>query len=344
MYGMPRVASWQNLSEAEASASDAEVAGPSDAPAAAGNGRPPALEDFPALGGPGRQAASPQAAAGAQRGRKAGQAQAEVPQVVGGPSEALKAANKALIEKMRGRLAPEAFARFKQQTAEFLHGQLTPAELHASAVRLELAALAPELAALCPDAERRAGLLQAHSDTFAEGCSTEAANGSWVPPEAALAAVEQATQNHAWMCAVCSRINAPQEGACENCEQSKAGSEAIARATAAAREAAEAIAVADAADRAEAAAAAASDAANSKGKGKGKKVPKFERLRLTGGDATATQNWLDTAGGHQVKPQNVWTRKSDAPGRAVASKGAWGSSGPSALTQQERALKASFRK
>ena len=79
----------------------------------------------------------------------------------------------ALIEKMRARLAPEAFARFKQQTAEFLHGQLTPAELHVSAVRLELAALAPELAALCPDAQRRAGLLQAHSDTFAEGRSTE---------------------------------------------------------------------------------------------------------------------------------------------------------------------------
>ena len=86
----------------------------------------------------------------------------------------------ALIEKMRGRLAPEAFARFKQQTAEFLHGQLTPAELHASAVRLELAALAPELAALCPDAERRAGLLQAHSDTFAEGCSTEVRRGQHV--------------------------------------------------------------------------------------------------------------------------------------------------------------------
>ena len=83
----------------------------------------------------------------------------------------------ALIEMMRARLAPEAFTRFKQQTAEFLHGQLTPAELHASAVRLELAALAPELAALCPDAERRAGLLQAHSDTFAEGRSTEVRRG-----------------------------------------------------------------------------------------------------------------------------------------------------------------------
>ena len=83
----------------------------------------------------------------------------------------------ALIEKMRARLAPEAFARFKQQTAEFLHGQLTPGELHASAVRLELAALAPELAALCPDAERRAGLLQAHTDTFVEGGSTEVRHG-----------------------------------------------------------------------------------------------------------------------------------------------------------------------
>ena len=81
-----------------------------------------------------------------------------------------------------------------------------------------------------------------------------------------------ASQVHLWV----------QEGACENCGQSKAASEAIARATAAAREAAEAEAVADAADRAEAAAAAAADAAGGKGKGKGKKIPKFERLRLTG--------------------------------------------------------------
>ena len=63
-------------------------------PAAAGNGRPPALEDFPALGGPGRQSAAPQAASGARRGRKEGQARAEAPQMAGGPSEALKAANK----------------------------------------------------------------------------------------------------------------------------------------------------------------------------------------------------------------------------------------------------------
>ena len=73
-----------------------------------------------------------------------------------------------------------------------------------------------------------------------------------------------------------------QEAACENCEQSKAASEAIGQATAAAQEAAEAEAVADAADRAEAAAAAAADTAGGRGRGKGKKVPKFERLRLTG--------------------------------------------------------------
>ena len=84
--------------------------------------------------------------------------------------------------------------------------------------------------------------------------------------------LEHCAEVHLWV----------QEGACENCEQSKTASEAIARASAAAREAAEAEAVADAVDRAEAAAAAAADAASGKGKGKGKKVPKFERLRLTG--------------------------------------------------------------
>lgn len=33
-----------------------------------------------------------------------------------------------------------------------------------------------------------------------------------------------------------------------------------------------------------------------------------------GGDAAATQKWLDTAGGQRTKPQNVWTQqKPDQP-------------------------------
>ena len=32
-------------------------------------------------------------------------------------------------------------------------------------------------------------------------------------------------------------------------------------------------------------------------------------LLAAGGDALATQNWLDTAGGQRSKPQNVWTQK-----------------------------------
>lgn len=52
-------------------------------------------------------------------------------------------------------------------------------------------------------------------------------------------------------------------------------------------------------------------------------------LPPTGGDAVATQNWLDTAGGQRSKPQNVWTQKQpDKPSQ-------WANGN---LTQKDRAI------
>ena len=73
-------------------------------------------------------------------------------------------------------------------------------------------------------------------------------------------------------------------------------------------------------------------AAAAKRKGGGaKKVPKFERLRLTGGDAHATQAWMDTGGGTHAKaqPQNAWTqgRPAAAAGGGGASHGQWSKQG-----------------
>ena len=39
-------------------------------------------------------------------------------------------------------------------------------------------------------------------------------------------------------------------------------------------------------------------------------------LLFAGGDAVATQNWLDTAGGQRTKPQNVWTHKAPTASNA----------------------------
>lgn len=59
-------------------------------------------------------------------------------------------------------------------------------------------------------------------------------------------------------------------------------------------------------------------------------------LRLcAGGDAVATQKWLDTAGGQRSKPQNVWTQqKHDKPSQ-------WASGN---LTERERAVKNAWAK
>lgn len=54
-------------------------------------------------------------------------------------------------------------------------------------------------------------------------------------------------------------------------------------------------------------AATSQDSAAAVQKPKQKKVPKFDRLRVTGGDGMATQDWLESTGAVPVRPQNVWT-------------------------------------
>ena len=55
----------------------------------------------------------------------------------------------------------------------------------------------------------------------------------------------------------------------------------------------------------------------------------------SGGDAAATQKWLDTAGGQRTKPQNVWTQqKVDKPSQ-------WANG---TLTDRDRAVKDAWAK
>ncbi|KAL3156593.1 hypothetical protein ABBQ38_000883 [Trebouxia sp. C0009 RCD-2024] len=264
----------------------------------------PKLEDFPALGG---------RAAAVTAGPSTSQPSSAQPPTSGaasdgaaaagtGVSDALKAANKAVIDKVRQRVSPEDFIQFKQQSALFMRGEASAQAFHSQVVALGLAALLPHLAALCPDALKRSDLLEAHRTAFInEG--TAKGGGGWVPPEAAAAAVDQATLFSSWTCPACTLINAPQAFTCEAC-----GSLRPSSSSAAAQD-----------DRPTTSAAGHDDARQEADKGKKKgKTAKFERLRITGGDAVATQKWLDTAGGQRTKPQNVWTQqKPDKPSQWV---------------------------
>lgn len=85
--------------------------------------------------------------------------------------------------------------------------------------------------------------------------------------------------------------------------------------------------------------------------GKQKKLPKFEKLRLTGGDASATHDWLETSGGTQKRnPQNAWgatsrptTARSAASKKEPALPAAWGSSNNS-VSQRDRLISEAWSK
>lgn len=89
----------------------------------------------------------------------------------------------------------------------------------------------------------------------------------------------------------------------------------------------------------EAGPAASEGAGGGKKKGKQKKQPKFEKLRLTGGDP-ATKEWLAEQA-RRVHPQNAWTQGGPSAAAAAAApqaRGAWGGKNVGKLAQAERAL------
>lgn len=73
-----------------------------------------------------------------------------------------------------------------------------------------------------------------------------------------------------------------------------------------------------------------SEEAAGKAASKPKKVPKFDRLRLTGGDPDATRDWLDTRGGTQPGGQAAWGGAAGAAqkqGGGSQPRGAWSRQG-----------------
>lgn len=76
----------------------------------------------------------------------------------------LRAANKALVEKIRQGLDgnEEQFAAFKEISGRFRRGELTSVSYYFEIARLGLSYVVPELARLCPDPRKKQELLDAH--------------------------------------------------------------------------------------------------------------------------------------------------------------------------------------
>lgn len=212
----------------------------------------------------------------------------------------------ALMEKIRGRLDEEDLGVFRNHAAAYMRGDTDAHSYYAVVDSLGLGPLVPEMAALLPDAGKRAELLSLHGAAAAS------------PSDAAAAAIH-ASQNASWQCSRCSLINGPAAGSsCEACG-SRRPRQVDSNGTAAADAFPALGAAVGAADGPE------TVGGGTKGAKKGKKVSKFERLRLTGGDPGALAGWLNTSGGTKTKPQNVWTqgRPAVAGGGGTQARGQW---------------------
>ncbi|KAG1663966.1 hypothetical protein FOA52_001092 [Chlamydomonas sp. UWO 241] len=163
------------------------------------------------------------------RAAPAGTAAGASAMAVDGVSEALKTANRALIEKVRTQLADDAlFAQFRSDSVDFQRGTISANIYHEHMVAIGLLPLVAELAALCPDADKRGAIMGAHLEFLSSGGASApggAGGRGWMPPEAAAAAAVRAAAEQCWACPTCSLINAPRGEACEACGTPQPGLE-----------------------------------------------------------------------------------------------------------------------
>ncbi|GIL70992.1 hypothetical protein Vretifemale_1638 [Volvox reticuliferus] len=202
-------------------------------------------EDFPSLPGTSSKAAGKGRAVQGRPKASSVKAQTSGPNPVpdetsapakgggGGVSNSLKAANKALIERIKHQLTGAAFDTFREQSMLFMRGALMAEEYHDYMVALGLLSLVSELVSLCPDPTKRRLLLDVHHSFI---CSPAAQDPSlvgagWMPPEAAVAKANRVAQHSAWSCHHCSLCNAPDDGRCEACGSARPREEQLAAAT-----------------------------------------------------------------------------------------------------------------
>ena len=128
------------------------------------------------------------------------------------------------------------------------------------------------------------------------------AAASWMPPEAAAAAAEAAERQSCWTCTNCTLVNSSSSRTCEVCGVLRPSADVQP-------------------GQSHEPEASANAPASTAVKPKPRKLPKFERLRVTGGDGGATHDWLEKNGAVPVRPQNVWTHRraaAEAVGGAAA--------------------------
>lgn len=148
-----------------------------------------------------------------------------------GISEALRNANRELVDKIKKRLGnDDAFAEFRQRSAAWVKGEIDPEAYHAAVASMGLVSLVPELASTCPDAEKRTELLRVHATAFSSEHPNESSGGLWMPPEAAIAGAAHAAANSSWRCDSCTLINAPAAMTCEACGRGRPPKEQESRA------------------------------------------------------------------------------------------------------------------
>lgn len=158
-------------------------------------------------------------------------------------TESLRAANKALIDKIRLQLDDQSFRSFREQSAAFMRGEVEPAAYYELVQTHRLVPLIHELTALCPDYDKRTALLRLHMEATSapaarangkKGSATPAGSSSnsnrAAPPAAApaaspasSAAAPEATSPGTWPCQVCTLVNPDSLRSCEACGAAKPG-------------------------------------------------------------------------------------------------------------------------
>ena len=126
-----------------------------------------------------------------------------------------------------------------------------------------------------------------------------------MPPEAAAAAADEAERQSIWACSLCTLMNSSDAVKCTACGQPRSSSSPSSSAMALSPRSHPQTSPPQHAAKG----AVSSSPAPAADKQKKKKVPKIERLRVTGGDGSATQEWLEANGAVPVRPQNAWTHK-----------------------------------